>query len=135
MKNGEEILVEIAEGKTIIIRLLYISEPNDEGLRTVSFELNGQTRRVKVKDNAAKVDKIANRKIAGENEIGAPLQGKLAEIKVKVGDEVTENTALFVIEAMKMESSITPPRAGKVKEVHLKAGDMVEQDDLVVSLE
>lgn len=135
MKNGEEILVEISEGKTIIIKLLYISEPNEEALRTVSFELNGQTRRVQIKDNSAKVDKVTNKKISGENEVGAPLQGKLASIKVKPGDEVTENTALFVIEAMKMESSITPPRAGVVKEVHLKAGDMVQQDDLVVSLE
>ncbi len=135
MKNGEEILVEISEGKTIIIKLLYISEPNEEGLRTVSFELNGQTRRVQIKDNAAKVDKVTNQKISGENEIGAPLQGKLASIKVKQGDEVTENTALFVIEAMKMESSITAPRSGIVKQVHLKAGDMVQQDDLVISLE
>jgi pyruvate carboxylase len=135
MKNGEEILVEISEGKTIIIKLLYISEPNEEGLRTVSFELNGQTRRVQIKDNSAKVDKVTNKKISSENEIGAPLQGKLASIKVKPGDEVTENTALFVIEAMKMESSITAPRAGTVKEVHLKSGDMVQQDDLVVSLE
>jgi pyruvate carboxylase len=135
MKNGEEILVEISEGKTIIIKLLYISEPNEEGLRTVSFELNGQTRRIKIKDNSAKVDKVTNQKISSDNEIGAPLQGKLASVKVKAGDEVTENTALFVIEAMKMESSITAPRAGVVKEVHLKSGDMVQQDDLVVSLE
>ena len=135
MKNGEEILVEISEGKTIIIKLLYISEPNEEGLRTVSFELNGQTRRIKIKDDTAKVDKVTNKKISSENEVGAPLQGKLASIKVKLGDEVTENTALFVIEAMKMESSITAPRSGVVKEVHLKAGDMVQQDDLVVSLE
>ncbi|ADR21001.1 pyruvate carboxylase [Marivirga tractuosa] len=135
MKNGEEILVEISEGKTIIIKLLYISEPNEEALRTVSFELNGQTRRVQIKDNSAKVDKVTNKKISGENEVGAPLQGKLASIKVKRGDKVTENTALFVIEAMKMESSITAPRAGVVKEVHLKSGDMVQQDDLVVSLE
>ncbi|MGJ3235624.1 pyruvate carboxylase [Marivirga sp.] len=135
MKNGEEILVEISEGKTIIIKLLYISEPNEEALRTVSFELNGQTRRVQIKDNSAKVDKVTNKKISSENEVGAPLQGKLASIKVKPGDEVTENTALFVIEAMKMESSITAPRAGVVKEVHLKSGDMVQQDDLVVSLE
>lgn len=135
MKNGQEILVEIAEGKTIIIKLLYISEPNEEGLCTVSFELNGQSRRVQVKDNTAKVEIISNRKASSENEIGAPLQGKLASIKVEIGDEVTENTPLFVIEAMKMESSITPPRAGIVKEIHLKAGDMVHQDDLVVSLE
>jgi len=135
LKNGEEMLVEIAEGKTIVIKLLFISEPNEEGLRTVSFELNGQTRRVKVKDESAKVDKINNVKAVEENEVGAPLQGKLAEIKVKVGEEVTENTPLFVIEAMKMESTITPPRAGVVKKVHLKGGDMVAQDDLVVTLE
>jgi pyruvate carboxylase len=135
LKNGEEMLVEIAEGKTIVIRLLFVSEPNEEGLRTVSFELNGQTRRVKVKDESAKVDKVNNVKAVEENEVGAPLQGKLAEIKVKVGEEVTENTPLFVIEAMKMESTITPPRAGVVKKVHLKGGDMVAQDDLVVTLE
>ncbi len=135
LKNGEEMLVEIAEGKTIIIRLLFMSEPNDEGLRTVSFELNGQTRRIQVKDESAKVEKNNNVKAVEENEVGAPLQGRLAGIKVKVGDEVTENTPLFIIEAMKMESTITPPRAGVVKRIYLKAGDMVSQDDLVVSLE
>lgn len=135
LKNGEEMLVEIAEGKTIVIRLLFVSEPNDEGLRTVSFELNGQTRRVKVKDESAKVDKINHQKAKEPHEVGAPLQGRLAEIKVKVGDKVTENSPLFVIEAMKMESTITPPRAGVVKKIHLKAGEMVSQDDLVISLD
>ncbi|GAA5038942.1 pyruvate carboxylase [Marivirga lumbricoides] len=135
MKNGQELLVEIGEGKTIIIRLLFISAPNDEGMRTVSFELNGQTRRIQIKDNSAKVDKAVHQKVSAENEVGAPLQGRIAEIKVKPGDEVTENTPLFVIEAMKMESTITPPRAGTIKAVHLSAGEMVAQDDLVVSLE
>ncbi|MFT4740326.1 MAG: pyruvate carboxylase [Marivirga sp.] len=135
LKNGEEMLVEIAEGKTIVIRLLFIAEPNDEGLRTVSFELNGQTRRVKVKDESAKVDKVNHQKAKGENEVGAPLQGRLASVIVKVGDPVTENSPLFVIEAMKMESTITPPRAGVVRQIHLQAGEMVSQDDLVISLE
>jgi len=134
LKNGEEMLVEIGEGKTIIIRLLFISTPNEEGLRTVSFELNGQTRRVKVKDESAKVEKINNRKAEQENEIGAPLQGKLVEVRVKVGEKVDENTALFTIEAMKMESTITAPKAGIVKQIFLQPGAMLAQDDLVVSL-
>lgn len=135
LKNGEELLVELAEGKTIIIKLLFISEPDEEAFRTVSFELNGQTRRIRTKDKHAKTEKVSHRKVASDNEVGAPLQGRLASINVTVGEEVTENTPLFVIEAMKMESTITPPKAGKVKKIHLEPGEMVEQDDLVVELE
>ena len=46
-----------------------------------------------------------------------------------------ENQALFVIEAMKMETTVSSPEAGTVKAVYLNGGDMVEQDDLVVELE
>ncbi|MBT3197677.1 MAG: pyruvate carboxylase, partial [Gammaproteobacteria bacterium] len=48
----EEITVEIDQGKMIIIRLLFISAPGEDGMRTVSFDLNGQTRNVRVRDNA-----------------------------------------------------------------------------------
>jgi pyruvate carboxylase len=40
-----------------------------------------------------------------------------------------------VIEAMKMETTITAPEAGKVKKLHLHAGELVEQGDLVVEFE
>ena len=54
---------------------------------------------------------------------------------VKNGDVVNKNTPLFIIEAMKMESTVTSPTAGKVQKVHLKNGVMVAQDDLIVELE
>lgn len=133
----EEILVRLDEGKTLMIELLFMS-PNvdEEGFREVSFALNGQTRIIKVRDFQQEVKKVSNRKAdAGqESEIGAPLQGKLASVLVKAGDEVTENTPLFVIEAMKMETTITANKTAKVKQVILETG-MVEQDDLVVILE
>ena len=137
MKNGEEVLVNIAEGKVIIIKLLFIAEPDANGYRNVSFELNGQTRRVRVKDNNSQSKVVAHRKVdkVREQEIGAPLQGRLAQMMAQAGQEVQEGTPLFVIEAMKMETTISAPRPGTVKQAHLSAGDMVEQDDLVVELE
>lgn len=136
LENGEEVLVTIGEGKTIMIKLLYVLEPDDNGMRTVAFELNGQTRRVDVKDTSFKATKAQNKKVDDPNfDIGAPLQGKLANVLVKPGDKVEVDTALFVIEAMKMESTIAASREGVVKEVLLKEGSIVEQDDVVVVLE
>ncbi len=135
MENNEEVLVEIGDGKTIIVKMLYVSLPDESGMRTVSYELNGQTRRVKVRDTTFKATKALHQKAREENEIGAPLQGKLAQVLVKKGDQVKENQVLFVIEAMKMETSIAAPYAGTVKEIILPAGEMVEQDDLVIAME
>ena len=70
-----------------------------------------------------------------ENEIGAPLQGRIAKIAVSEGDKVKTNEVLFVLEAMKMESSVVATESGKVKAVHLAEGSLVEQDDLVVEME
>ena len=61
--------------------------------------------------------------------------GKLASVLVKPGDAVEKDMPLFVIEAMKMESTITAPADGEVVAVHLDAGTLVEQGDLVVEFE
>jgi pyruvate carboxylase len=134
LRHGEDTLVEIDEGKNIIIKLLYISEPDEEGMRMVSFELNGQSRRFKLRDENLTVTKVYNRKASAAGEVGAPLQGRIAQLMVKEGDQVKENQPLFVIEAMKMETTIAAPAAGTISKIHLNAGTMVEQDDLVVEL-
>ncbi|MFT5913633.1 MAG: pyruvate carboxylase [Flammeovirgaceae bacterium] len=135
-KIGEEMLIELDKGKVLMVRLMYISEPDEDGICVASFELNGKVRRVKVRDLKYKVEKITNRKVNHESdkEIGAPLQGRISKILVESGDKVKENQALFVIEAMKMETTITASQKGQVSEVLLKAGSLVEQDDLVVVL-
>ena len=135
LKANEEIIVQIAPGKSIIIKLLFVSEPDADGLRTVSFELNGQTRRIRIKDQNFQTTRKLHRKAQTDLEIGAPLPGRIAKVEVKVGDQVKENDLLFVIEAMKMETSVTAAVSGKVKAIHLAAGVIVEQDDLVVELE
>lgn len=135
LEENEEIFVEIGRGKAIIVKMLYKSKPNEDGIRKVYFELNGQTRVIKIKDKNFKVTKAAHRKVADAHEIGSPLQGRLAEVKTVAGANVNEGDPLFIIEAMKMETTVTAPKAGKVAKVHLEAGAMVETDDLVVELE
>ncbi|MEQ8546840.1 MAG: pyruvate carboxylase [Cyclobacteriaceae bacterium] len=135
IKSDEELFVEIGKGKHIIIKLQYISEPNDDGKCKVYFELNGQTRIIEIRDLSYKVSKVVNKKAIEANEVGSPLPGRLADVKVKEGDVVKAKQPLFIIEAMKMESTVTAVAAGTVKKVYLQAGAMVEQDDVVVEFE
>ncbi|MCX6200100.1 MAG: pyruvate carboxylase [Bacteroidetes bacterium] len=133
MKPNEEILITIEPGKSLLVRFMYMSEPNEDGMRDVFFKINGQTRSVQIRDRTIKVTKVEHYKAKTEKEIGAPLQGKLVSVLVKEGDKVSKNQPLFVIEAMKMESTITAPAAGTVSKVYLTEGVMVEQDDCVIA--
>lgn len=132
LKPDEEIMISISEGKNILVRRLFVSEPDARGIRLVTFELNGQSRQVQVRDKSVKADKTPHAKAAGPGEIGAPLQGRITRILVKAGDSVAINTPLFVIEAMKMESTVTAGQEGSVKAVMLAEGALVEQDDCVM---
>jgi len=137
MQPGEEIVVELDRGKTLLITFVSFGEIDDDGFRTVFFKVNGQTRTVLIRDESIKVEKVQHQKIDKNNEkhIGAPLQGSLTEILVKKGDKVAKNQALFVIEAMKMETTVTANASGKVEEVLLQPGVMVFADDMIIRLE
>lgn len=135
LKANEEITIEFESGKMIIAEYLYATKADEDSYKTVFFNLNGQTRGVKIKDNSAISTKVKHQKAEGEKEIGAPLQGKLVKITVKAGDTVKKEQSLFVLEAMKMESTVTAPADGKIKKVHLAEGTMVGQSDLVIEFE
>jgi pyruvate carboxylase len=136
MEIDEEITVEIDRGKTLLITLDYVGKPNLEGMVTVHFKVNGQGRKVEVKDESIKVETIKNEKADKNNatQIGAPLQGLLSTILVKTGENVVKNQPLFIIEAMKMETTITATENATIKKVILKAGSMVNSDDLIIEL-
>ena len=67
--------------------------------------------------------------------MGAPLQGKLVQIVATEGDVIKKGQPLFVIEAMKMESTVNSPKDGKIHKILLKENTMVEQDDCVIVFE
>ena len=56
----------------------------------------------------------------------------LSKVLVKKGAKVKKNQPLFIIEAMKMETTVTATEEGSVKKVVLEDGTMVEADDLVL---
>lgn len=135
MQQGEEILVKLQQGKTISIRYIYRSKTDDNGNCMVTFDLNGQSRSVQILDKSAAPKTAVHRKTVEGNEIGSPLMGRPASILVTAGDRLEKDQPLFVIEAMKMETTITAPLPGAVKAVHLPAGSLVEQGDLVVEFQ
>jgi len=134
LKPNEEIMVKIGKGKLILIKYLNMTEPDEAGNRLVFFSLNGQTRSVQLRDRKLNIEVVAHQKATQPNEVGAPLQGNLSKIFVKEGDTVALDAPLFIIEAMKMESTITAPMAGVVKRIHLHEKTLVDQQDLVVEL-
>ena len=136
MERGEEITVEIDRGKTLLITLDSVGKPNSEGMVTVYFKVNGQGRIVEVKDETIKVVTIKNTKVDKKDatQIGAPLQGMLSTIFVKTGENVVKNQPLFIIEAMKMETTITATENATIKKIILEAGSMVNSDDLIIEL-
>lgn len=136
MDPGEEIVVELDRGKTLLITLVSVGRTDDSGMATVFFKVNGQTRNIQVRNESVKVDKVSHVKAdkSEDKQIGAPLQGSLTDILVKKGDKVKKNQPLFIIEAMKMETTVTANVEGEVSEVVLKPGIMVYADDLVVKL-
>ncbi|MCO6500567.1 MAG: pyruvate carboxylase [Vicingus serpentipes] len=135
LENNEEILIKLGNGQSILVKLLYTTKPDEDGMCSVFFKFNGTTRVIEVKDKSYQTDKVAHKKAETDTEIGSPLQGSLSSVVVKVGDAIKKNDPLFIIEAMKMESTVTAPFDGKVKQIHLNGGVMVEQDDLVVEFE
>ena len=66
--------------------------------------------------------------------IVAPLPGKVIEFKVKVGDAVAVGQEVAVLEAMKMENSITSDAAGYVKQILVVAGENVATDAVLIEL-
>lgn len=134
MQIGEEITVEIDKGKTLLVTLDSIGKPDSEGLVTIYFKVNGQGRTVRIKDESIKVNIIENVKAnkADDKQIGAPLQGLLSTIMVRKGDKIKKNQPLFIIEAMKMETTITANIDGTVQNIILKEGTIVNSDDLIM---
>jgi len=134
---GEEIAVDIEEGKTLIIKFLNVSEPHADGTRTVFFELNGQPREVSIVDDSLEATALGAVKAdpADPKQVGSSMPGMVVLVAVKPGDKVEKGQKLFALEAMKMETTLNSDVPGRVAEVLVTAGSRVEAGDLLLRFE
>ncbi|HEY2881296.1 MAG TPA: pyruvate carboxylase, partial [Pirellulales bacterium] len=94
---GEELTIDIEPGKTLIIKLLTVSEPHPDGTRTVFFELNGQPRSVSVADKSLQAEVVRRPKADATDpkQIAAPMPGLVVTVAVKQGDVVKKGQKLL----------------------------------------
>ena len=134
LKIGEEIHVSIEDGKTLIVKLLAVGQPNAKtGARDVFFQMNGETRVISVADEKSAVEHASRKKANSANwgEIGAPMSGIVVEVRVKPGAAVKLGDPIAVLSAMKMETVISSPVSGIVKEISAGVGESLSAGDLV----
>ncbi|WP_349421188.1 pyruvate carboxylase [Staphylococcus felis] len=136
MRDNETIEIEIDKGKILIVTLKTITKPDENGFRTVFFDMNGQARRIQVKDENIKAENVLKPKAdkSNTNHIGAQMPGTVIEVKVKEGDQVEVGQSLLITEAMKMETTIQAPFKGTVKKVYVTANDSIATQDLLIEL-
>lgn len=136
MRLGEEVEVEIERGKTLIVKLVSMGEPQPDGTRVVYFELNGQPREVIVKDES--IQSTVAQRVKGNRDnlshISATMPGTVIKVLVKAGDHVKKGDTIAITEAMKMETTVQAPFSASVKEVYVKDGDAIQTGDLLIEL-
>lgn len=137
LAEGESSDIKISEGNSLLINLISVSKMDSMGYRTVAFEINGNRKEIRVKDKT----KSANIQVEEETrfavsdnlyEIGASIPGNIYKVLVAEGQEVKENENLIIIEAMKMETTVTAKMSGTIGKIYVKEGIQVKGGQLLV---
>ena len=140
LTEGEEKVVHFfpedstdrADLKQVVVRLDAVGEPDEKGMRNVVLNVNGQIRPMKVRDENAEstVATVEKADPSNEGHVAAPFAG-VVNPTAKPGDEVKAGDQIAVIEAMKMEASISATKDGVVERVAIGQATKVEGGDLI----
>ena len=138
MEPGEEISVDIEEGKTLIIKFLTVGDPHLDGRRLVFFELNGQPREVPGGGQVAGrrgADASRRRRPAIPSTSAPRCPAWWCASTSPPAKQVAAGQKLVTLEAMKMETTVYAERAGRIAEILVRPGTQVEAGDLMLRLE
>jgi len=133
----KEYSLPIDKGKNLIVRYLAKGEPNADGTSSVFFELNGQPRTIEIinKEFSKNVSIKVKAEDGNLNQVGSPLPGQVAKIFVSENEKIIKGDRVLVIEAMKMETTITAEKSGTIKKIHVNSGENVATKDLLIEIE
>ncbi len=133
--NQPDRTVELRPGVNVLVGLEGIGEPNDDGMRSVTFRLNGQFRPIDVRDRQAASDVVSSEKANAQlpGHVPAPFRG-VVNVTVNAGDVVEAGDSVATIEAMKMESAISAAVAGTVTRVVVPPAAAVEPGALIIEI-
>jgi pyruvate carboxylase len=136
LPDDGEVSIDLGPGVRLIFALEAIGEPDDRGMRSVLVRVNGQLRPIDVRDESveAPTSKVERADPANDSHVAAPLTG-VVTLRVGDGDEIAEGQPIAILEAMKMESTVTSPAAGTVQRVPVPSGTRLEQGDLIAVIE
>jgi pyruvate carboxylase len=136
LEQGHEHVVEIAKGVQLFVGLEAIGSPDTKGNRTVMATLNGQLRPIDIRDKKISVDIPQSEKADPSNlgHIAAPFSGAVT-VTVVEGVHVEVGQPVAIIEAMKMEATITATSAGVVRRIAIPKTKAVDAGDLILVVE
>ncbi len=133
LDTRSEVEIRLDKGVRILVGLEAVGVPDNQGMRTVMFTLNGQLRPIQVRDRSVEVSATLNEKADPKvpGHVGAPYAGSVT-LAVQEGQSVTAGQTIATIEAMKMEASITSPIDGTVTRLAIGAVQQLDGGDLIM---
>ena len=107
-------------------------------LRKFKIKVDGQEYQVEMEEIGAVAAPAPAAPVAstpaGADAMPSPMPGNILRVLVNVGDTVTENQPLMILEAMKMENEIVAAKAGVVAGIHVKEGQVVNPGDALITI-
>lgn len=104
----------------------------------IEFSIDGNWHTVTVKDEQELLlDRLGFKTgaAAAEGSLKAPMPGKILDIMVKVGDKVTKDQPVAILEAMKMENELKSPIDGVISSIDAEPGQSLEKNTAILEIE
>lgn len=112
-------------------------QKKDSKNKSLTLQIEGHTYTVTSEDRLTHLYSIigASSEESSSNAIYSPMPGLIMEVKCKVGDQISPEAPIIILEAMKMENALKPEKIATVKEIHVTNGQNVEKGELLIELE